>query len=668
MTLFNLSAAAAKVQGLEKQGAGQGGVNRGLLAEKVGMAPSATASATTAAQKGQVAVVSQTPSDQFTALLSQASMTFGNGADPASSLASSMLRGQEKGNRFDLRPVESRPAESRPQESRSRDDSRRTAETGRREDAPRRAEADRGNGETRRSSDSERSTSETTSSTAGASQGAAQASATSAQAQAQVMAATLGLDPALIQELGLVGMAGGEGIDPALLAALSAQAGHASATAPGALQTGMAQATAQDAVVVQQAGPAQSGPTLPMQQAEAVTPQHQAAQATTAQGQSGESLAQTTQGQQATAAQTQASVQTPQTQAQAEGIAQAMGDTAGRAKVTVQVQGPQAQAQTPQAQAQATQAMAQQGRAEAGETRWATPGWSGEGNGVQQTASATAGTVAGQPSLGQKVAAAAAQSKENGGPGKGDGRSTAQTATAQAATARGGVSTAAPAQQASGQPQAQQPGGFQAALANGSGAASSAATPAPTPASFGGEPVSSGQQAGQSSQGTSQASQSQQTPEQQQRASAARQQVVDQIRVKISQGAGRSAQDTIKIQLKPADLGRVEVQLAIQDGRVTAQVIADTRETYDILRNDSRGLERALTEAGLKTDSDSLNFSLRDDQAQFANGGHGQGRAPSTPYDEVAHPADGDFPPEPGEIEAMRAAQAAERGGVDIRI
>ena len=40
-------------------------------------------------------------------------------------------------------------------------------------------------------------------------------------------------------------------------------------------------------------------------------------------------------------------------------------------------------------------------------------------------------------------------------------------------------------------------------------------------------------------------------------------------------------------------------------------VTADRQETLDLLQRDSRGLERALQEAGLDADSDNLSFSLR---------------------------------------------------------
>ncbi len=43
---------------------------------------------------------------------------------------------------------------------------------------------------------------------------------------------------------------------------------------------------------------------------------------------------------------------------------------------------------------------------------------------------------------------------------------------------------------------------------------------------------------------------------------------------------------------------------------------ADSQETLDMLQRDSRELERALQQAGLQTDTGSLNFSLRGQQGQ----------------------------------------------------
>jgi flagellar hook-length control protein FliK len=83
------------------------------------------------------------------------------------------------------------------------------------------------------------------------------------------------------------------------------------------------------------------------------------------------------------------------------------------------------------------------------------------------------------------------------------------------------------------------------------------------------------------------------------------------------QRATQDGNDKISIQLRPYDLGRVDVQLEFNnEGKLRAKVTADSIQTLDLLQKDSRNLERALQEAGLSTDQNSLSFSLRDDSDQ----------------------------------------------------
>ncbi len=87
--------------------------------------------------------------------------------------------------------------------------------------------------------------------------------------------------------------------------------------------------------------------------------------------------------------------------------------------------------------------------------------------------------------------------------------------------------------------------------------------------------------------------------------------VSEQVSVQISKAA-KAGIDHIDIHLRPKELGRVEVRLELAgDGRVNATVTVDSRETLDLLKTDARGLEKALEDAGLKADSNSLNFNLR---------------------------------------------------------
>jgi hypothetical protein len=121
------------------------------------------------------------------------------------------------------------------------------------------------------------------------------------------------------------------------------------------------------------------------------------------------------------------------------------------------------------------------------------------------------------------------------------------------------------------------------------------------------------------------------------RAGATAQAVIDQVSVAISKAGGAEGSDRVTVQLKPASLGSIEVQLDVaDDGRVQAHIVADKAETLDMLRNDARSLARALADAGLQTDSGSLNFSLKGDDQQHAQGGGdgGNGRGPGVEGDE----------------------------------
>ncbi|MCK5297243.1 MAG: flagellar hook-length control protein FliK [Alphaproteobacteria bacterium] len=89
------------------------------------------------------------------------------------------------------------------------------------------------------------------------------------------------------------------------------------------------------------------------------------------------------------------------------------------------------------------------------------------------------------------------------------------------------------------------------------------------------------------------------------------QEIVKQIKVDIAKAALNGTKK-ISIQLTPHDLGRINVKLEISsEGHLRANITASRPETLELLQKDARGLERALTDAGLKTDSGSLEFNFR---------------------------------------------------------
>ena len=95
--------------------------------------------------------------------------------------------------------------------------------------------------------------------------------------------------------------------------------------------------------------------------------------------------------------------------------------------------------------------------------------------------------------------------------------------------------------------------------------------------------------------------------------------VADQVSVQIKKGAGAGL-DKITIKLNPLELGRVDIKMETNDqGLTRALIVVERPETLDLLQRDARGLEKALQDSGLKTDSGSLNFSLHQDKQNNAS-------------------------------------------------
>lgn len=86
--------------------------------------------------------------------------------------------------------------------------------------------------------------------------------------------------------------------------------------------------------------------------------------------------------------------------------------------------------------------------------------------------------------------------------------------------------------------------------------------------------------------------------------------------VEIGMQAVRGARE-FQIRLDPAELGRVDVKLHINDkGEVNATMIVERPETLQMLRRDAQTLAQAFDQAGLKQGENSLSFSLRGDGQQ----------------------------------------------------
>lgn len=215
----------------------------------------------------------------------------------------------------------------------------------------------------------------------------------------------------------------------------------------------------------------------------------------------------------------------------------------------------------------------------------------GEGESLTQA-------VAGTAAKGQGTQAAASnQAGQNGADGQAQNQQQAQAAQALAAQAQA-ARAAAMATEGKAVQSTDAANSQQSVKAGGGEGASTTQAAAPSSTA-------------QQSQQAATAPKPQAMPHQQARA-----QVTEQVTVQISKAVNDGV-DKIRIQLKPAHLGRVDVQLEIgKDGHVTAVVSADNKDTLDLLKQDQRALERALREAGLNLGSNDLSFSMRGENGE----------------------------------------------------
>lgn len=98
------------------------------------------------------------------------------------------------------------------------------------------------------------------------------------------------------------------------------------------------------------------------------------------------------------------------------------------------------------------------------------------------------------------------------------------------------------------------------------------------------------------------------------KASVPTNELVDQIKVSITKAA-KEGLEKININLKPKELGNIQVRLEVDsDGNMKASIIASRPETLDMLQKDASVLRQALQDAGLKTNDNAFSFSYRGDQ------------------------------------------------------
>jgi flagellar hook-length control protein FliK len=128
----------------------------------------------------------------------------------------------------------------------------------------------------------------------------------------------------------------------------------------------------------------------------------------------------------------------------------------------------------------------------------------------------------------------------------------------------------------------------------------------------------------------------------------------------------QSGKTRFELRLDPADLGRIDVRIDVdRSGQVTSHLTVEKPETLSMLRQDAPQLQQALNDAGLKTSSNGLQFSLRDQSASgqqnWQNNDQPNGNAQRLVVSEDSN------------VTASLAGQSYGRtlgasGGVDIRV
>lgn len=125
--------------------------------------------------------------------------------------------------------------------------------------------------------------------------------------------------------------------------------------------------------------------------------------------------------------------------------------------------------------------------------------------------------------------------------------------------------------------------------------------------------------------------------------------------------AAESGGDMIVVRLDPVEMGRIEVTLRFDDkGTLRAVVAADNPVALDLLRRDSADLGRALADAGVRADAQTLRFDTR---AGTDAGGQG-GQPWQRQQEPRARAAERDYPA--GAEQAAAYQPLRTRGRVDL--
>jgi flagellar hook-length control protein FliK len=139
--------------------------------------------------------------------------------------------------------------------------------------------------------------------------------------------------------------------------------------------------------------------------------------------------------------------------------------------------------------------------------------------------------------------------------------------------------------------------------------------------------------------------------------------VGEQVALNLKQAIAADNNE-IRIQLKPASLGTIDVKLNVgQDGRINAVISADRSDTLNMLKQDAGTLQQALRDVGLNADGSSLSFNLRSDAQSFAQNWSQDGGSGSNSSAYAGHASNS----LPG-ADAVTPAQRLHAGALDIEV
>lgn len=103
------------------------------------------------------------------------------------------------------------------------------------------------------------------------------------------------------------------------------------------------------------------------------------------------------------------------------------------------------------------------------------------------------------------------------------------------------------------------------------------------------------------------------------------------VAAQITKAAQNGDSRNITLQLDPPELGRVEVRLEFgKDKQVKANLFVEKPETLLMLQRDANALERALQNAGLETNQNSLNYQMAEGNTDFNSNRDGNAQNGST--------------------------------------